>query len=305
MFESFISDKSRGIEPMKGFEDAPDGSWFVSMLVENDEVWDKVKQGMVNGFSIEGIFNYAPLVSKEQQVMNEIYKILEEVELGGPGSGRRPEGGGDKESSKNVPTSKINVSKEDVQNVMQKAKEAGGEVDKLGKDLASKYGGVVTPLNYKSEESITRKVDNDYGGNVNELKDSVRNTVIIDNEQGIKGAIKDLADNPNTLRVKVQSADSDPLGYSGTIANVKMSNGLIGEVQVNSAKMIYAKEPAASAKAILGNDKYNQIAKQTGKEGGLGHKLYEEYRILDPKKDAAKMAEIANKSKEYYKNFRG
>jgi hypothetical protein len=305
MFESFISDKSRGIEPMKGFEDAPDGSWFVSMLVENDEVWDKVKQGMVNGFSIEGIFNYAPLVSKEQQVMNEIYKILEEVELGGPGSGRRPEGGGDKESSKNVPTSKINVSKEDVQNVMQKAKEAGGEVDKLGKDLASKYGGVVTPLNYKSEESITRKVDNDYGGNVNELKDSVRNTVIIDNEQGIQSAIKDLADNPNTLRVKVQSADSDPLGYSGTIANVKMSNGLIGEVQVNSAKMIYAKEPAASAKAILGNDKYNQIAKQTGKEGGLGHKLYEEYRILDPKKDAAKMAEIANKSKEYYKNFRG
>ncbi len=305
MFESFISDKSRGIEPMKGFEDAPDGSWFVSMLVENDEVWDKVKQGMVNGFSIEGIFNYAPLVSKEQQVMNEIYKILEEVELGGPGSGRRPEGGGDKESSKNVPTSKINVSKEDVQNVMQKAKEAGGEVDKLGKDLASKYGGVVTPLNYKSEESITRKVDNDYGGNVNELKDSVRNTVIIDNEQGLQSAIKDLANNPNTLRVKVQSADSDPLGYSGTIANVKMSNGLIGEVQVNSAKMIYAKESAASAKAILGNDKYNQIAKQTGKEGGLGHKLYEEYRILDPKKDAAKMAEIANKSKEYYKNFRG
>ena len=305
MFESFISDKSRGIEPMKGFEDAPDGSWFVSMLVENDEVWDKVKQGMVNGFSIEGIFNYAPLVSKEQQVMNEIYKILEEVELGGPGSGRRPEGGGDKESSKNVPTSKINVSKEDVQNVMQKAKEAGGEVDKLGKDLASKYGGVVTPLNYKSEESITRKVDNDYGGNVNELKDSVRNTVIIDNEQGIQSAIKDLADNPNTLRVKVQSADSDPLGYSGTIANVKMSNGLIGEVQLNSAKMIYAKEPAASAKAILGNDKYNQIAKQTGKEGGLGHKFYEEYRILDPKKDAVKMAEIANKSKEYYKNFRG
>lgn len=305
MFESFISDKSRGIEPMKGFEDAPDGSWFVSMLVENDEVWDKVKQGMVNGFSIEGIFNYAPIVSKEAQVMNEIYKILEEVELGGPGSGRRPEGGGNKESSKNAPTSKINVSKEDVRNVMDKARQTGGEIDKLGNDLASKYGGVVTPLNYKSEESITRKVNNDYGGNVNELKDSVRNTVIIDNEQGIQAAIKDLADNPNTLRVKVQVADSDPLGYSGTIANVRMSNGLIGEVQVNSAKMIYAKESAASAKAILGNDKYNQIAKQTGKEGGLGHKLYEEYRILDPKKDAAKMAEIANKSKEYYKNFRG
>ena len=28
MFESFISDEERGIAPMKGFEDAPDGSWF-------------------------------------------------------------------------------------------------------------------------------------------------------------------------------------------------------------------------------------------------------------------------------------
>jgi predicted ABC-type ATPase len=99
MFESFISDKARGIEPMKGFEDAPDGSWFVSMLVENDAVWQQVKEGKINGFSIEGIFNYTPKIPKEQQVMSEIYKILEEVELGGPGSGRRPEGGGDKEST--------------------------------------------------------------------------------------------------------------------------------------------------------------------------------------------------------------
>ena len=99
MFESFISDKTRGILPMKGFEDAPDGSWFVSMLVENDAVWQQVKEGKINGFSIEGIFNYTPKIPKEQQVMSEIYKILEEVELGGPGSGRRPEGGGDKEST--------------------------------------------------------------------------------------------------------------------------------------------------------------------------------------------------------------
>jgi predicted ABC-type ATPase len=97
MFESFISDKARGIEPMKGFEDAPDGSWFVSMLVENDAVWQQVKEGKINGFSIEGIFNYTPKIPKEQQVMSEIYKILNEVELGGPGSGRRPEGGGDNE----------------------------------------------------------------------------------------------------------------------------------------------------------------------------------------------------------------
>ncbi|CAB4122105.1 Zeta toxin domain containing protein [uncultured Caudovirales phage] len=93
MFESFISDKSRGIPPMVGFEDAPDGSWFCSMLVENDAVWQQVKEGKINGFSIEGIFNYAPKVSQESQTMSEIYKILSEVDFGGVGSGRHPEGG--------------------------------------------------------------------------------------------------------------------------------------------------------------------------------------------------------------------
>jgi len=77
MFESFISDKTRGIQPMKGFEDAPDGSWFVSMLVENDSVWEQVKAGMVKGFSIEGIFNYAPKQSEDSIKMQKIYDILD------------------------------------------------------------------------------------------------------------------------------------------------------------------------------------------------------------------------------------
>ena len=81
MFESFISDKTRGIEPMKGFEDAPDGSWFCSMLVENDEVWQQVKAGKINGFSIEGIFNYTPKVNKDQVKMKKIKDILEQIEF--------------------------------------------------------------------------------------------------------------------------------------------------------------------------------------------------------------------------------
>ena len=81
MFESFISDKSRGIPPMAGFEDAPDGSWFCSMLVENDAVWQQVKEGKINGFSIEGIFNYAPKVNKDQVKMQKIKDILEQIEF--------------------------------------------------------------------------------------------------------------------------------------------------------------------------------------------------------------------------------
>ena len=79
MFESFISDKSRGIAPMTGFEDAPEGSWFVSMLVENESVWQQVKQGMINGFSIEGIFNYTPKLTQEEIKMQKIKDILSTI----------------------------------------------------------------------------------------------------------------------------------------------------------------------------------------------------------------------------------
>jgi hypothetical protein len=38
-----------------GFE-VPSGTWMISMKVDNDEVWEKVKAGEVKGFSIEGYF---------------------------------------------------------------------------------------------------------------------------------------------------------------------------------------------------------------------------------------------------------
>jgi hypothetical protein len=79
MFESFITDESRGILPMKGFEDAPDGSWFGSFKVDNDEVWNDVKEGKFKGFSVEGLFTYKTKPTKEQEVMNAIKEILQRV----------------------------------------------------------------------------------------------------------------------------------------------------------------------------------------------------------------------------------
>lgn len=78
MFESWIKDSTRGIGGMKGFEDVPDGSWFGSFKVENDEVWKMVKEGKVKGFSVEGIFNYSRAKTEEDMKMEAIIKILEE-----------------------------------------------------------------------------------------------------------------------------------------------------------------------------------------------------------------------------------
>ena len=56
VFESFMIDSQRGIKAPEGFKQEPDGSWFVSMKIENDEVWKSVLDGTYKGFSVEGLF---------------------------------------------------------------------------------------------------------------------------------------------------------------------------------------------------------------------------------------------------------
>ena len=82
MYESFIVDSSRGIPAMKGFEDAPEGSWFGSFKVENDSVWKQIESGDFKGFSVEGIFNYKKEkqpMSVEEALWAQIREILEQV----------------------------------------------------------------------------------------------------------------------------------------------------------------------------------------------------------------------------------
>jgi hypothetical protein len=51
--------------------------------------------------------------------------------------------------------------------------------------------------------------------------------------------------------VKIADAATDPCGYSGIIVSVKTDSGLSAEIQINSPKMIYAKEPPEKSAAIL------------------------------------------------------
>ena len=80
MFESWIKDDKRGIKAMKGFEDVPDGSWFGSFKVDNDEVWQMVKEGKVRGFSVEGQFNYRKTGDKRiEQLWANVLKVLAQI----------------------------------------------------------------------------------------------------------------------------------------------------------------------------------------------------------------------------------
>jgi hypothetical protein len=75
IFNSFISDKEIGVPPLTGFEDVSDGSWFVSAKVNNEEVWQKVKEGKIKGFSVEGLFNYLPAVVAKMSMEEALVKI--------------------------------------------------------------------------------------------------------------------------------------------------------------------------------------------------------------------------------------
>jgi hypothetical protein len=77
VFESFVTDKKRGILSPEGFKDLPDGTWFVSASVQDPETWAGVKSGTYRGFSVEGMFimDVNPALQPET-LLAEIEKIL-------------------------------------------------------------------------------------------------------------------------------------------------------------------------------------------------------------------------------------
>ncbi|HKX31134.1 MAG TPA: hypothetical protein VJ302_25825, partial [Blastocatellia bacterium] len=103
-------------------------------------------------------------------------------------------------------------------------------------------------------------------------------------------------------QVKEISAASDPMGYSGTNAVVKTKAGIPAEIQVNTPEMIYAKESPANARAILGEEKYSELAAKTGVPGGRGHQLYEEWRSLPP--GDPRRGQLEAESRAYYEQVR-
>ncbi len=83
VYESFLVDRERGIMPMKGFEDAADGSWFISEKVDDEEIWQGVKDGKFKGFSVEGIFKQVQIKQQKmsaEAVMEKIKVLLNSIE---------------------------------------------------------------------------------------------------------------------------------------------------------------------------------------------------------------------------------
>jgi hypothetical protein len=165
--------------------------------------------------------------------------------------------------------------------------------------LAERVGAAVTPVNVKSEARILEKATNSYDGDVARVGDIIRNTFIV-GEERVQATLKAIEQTFNVERVKQHST---PMGYTGHLLNVWVRDGVRAEIQINTPQMIYAKE--VQARSILGTETYKAIRSATGLPPGMGHKYYEQWRVMSSSEQASKKGrDLMNKSRRYYDKIR-
>jgi hypothetical protein len=75
IFESFVTNENR-VKEVVNFEHLPLGTWFITCKVESDEVWNQVKQGTFNGFSLEAFFKMKPAAQLTEREIEALKNII-------------------------------------------------------------------------------------------------------------------------------------------------------------------------------------------------------------------------------------
>jgi len=78
--ESWIKESENDKSTDFGYGELPIGTWFVSMKVKNDETWNKVKEGKLNGFSVSGYFEEVAAFCMEEMFLKKVAEILKTIE---------------------------------------------------------------------------------------------------------------------------------------------------------------------------------------------------------------------------------
>ena len=79
MVELFIKDRNKGKNPT-GFEDINDGSLFATFKIDNQDIWQQIKNGTFKGYSLEGFFNYVIPDNNTDEVVEDEEKLIDDIE---------------------------------------------------------------------------------------------------------------------------------------------------------------------------------------------------------------------------------
>ena len=80
MTMSYIIDEEKGFTAPKRFENETDGSWIVGYKVTDKKVYEAAKDGLFNGFSIEGVFLLLDTGKGFDHEFMQIYEELKQVQ---------------------------------------------------------------------------------------------------------------------------------------------------------------------------------------------------------------------------------
>jgi hypothetical protein len=55
------------------------GTWFVSMKVNNPEIWSEIKSGKLQGFSVSGFFEQVESFHREEAFLKQLEQLLRKI----------------------------------------------------------------------------------------------------------------------------------------------------------------------------------------------------------------------------------
>lgn len=176
---------------------------------------------------------------------------------------------------------------------LKDASKYGPETDAFAREVAARFDGCVTDMNYKTRESATRKCKTD-NCRPYDLKDLARTTIVAgwdstDVTPVINYLVATSTERGFFGRYKHQTSD---YGYWGDIVNLKYEK-LMTEVQVKTYGMFYASQGEDVVRSVIGDSLYTIIHTKTGVEPGMSHHYYEIMRA-----DTSSAATV-----EYYKKL--
>lgn len=177
--------------------------------------------------------------------------------------------------------------------LMEKAPGAHAEMTRNLDRVLTKVGGTNVPYaqitdpggirgsmgTIKGARRLIEKTVQDNFGDLTEARDVVRSSIAVDSPDQIEHVMRAVHNSFDVVRVKDRF--KEPLsGYRDILVNVRMKNGLVGEIQIHAKPILKIKE-------------------------GEGHRLYEKLRSASKKVSASMRAQVEGRMKEMYSSAWG
>lgn len=132
----------------------------------------------------------------------------------------------------------------DIDTLYKMAEEVRADFRKVMEGLKEQLGAseLLSRPVLKNKERVIEKMKEDGAKDASQIYDIDGHTLVFNDLESLSKAVDFFQKDPRVMRIKNYYANPTPLGYRGVNINVKLPNGMISEIQLNTKAMIEAKE---------------------------------------------------------------